>query len=86
VIVALMGAGLKLHRRIGWRTWNVTWRLWYRNAAHNRRHGSDRVVGSDLPVASALLIAAALAPTDPVLASDVQIGPRVPLRRTMSAF
>lgn len=76
VIVALMGAGLKLDRRIGWRTWNVTWRLlgiampltivglgliaWW-------------VLG--IPIASAVLIAAALAPTDPVLASDVQVGP-----------
>jgi NhaP-type Na+/H+ or K+/H+ antiporter len=28
-----------------------------------------------LPLASALLLAAALAPTDPVLAADVQVGP-----------
>ena len=27
VIVALMGAGLKLDRKIGWRRWGTTWRL-----------------------------------------------------------
>jgi NhaP-type Na+/H+ or K+/H+ antiporter len=27
VIVALMGSGLKLDRRLGWRSWNLTWRL-----------------------------------------------------------
>src|SRR4029453_19326908 len=27
VIVALMGAGLKLDRRVGWRRWSSTWRL-----------------------------------------------------------
>src|SRR4051812_30895705 len=27
VIVALMGAGLKLDRPIGWRSWGTTWRL-----------------------------------------------------------
>src|SRR5829696_5836831 len=27
VIIALMGAGLKLDRVIGWRSWRITWRL-----------------------------------------------------------
>ena len=27
VIVALMGAGLKLNRPVGWRSWITTWRL-----------------------------------------------------------
>ena len=34
----------------------------------------------DLDLASALLLGAVLAPTDPVLASDVQVGP--PLEKT----
>lgn len=74
VIVALMGAGLKLDRPLGWRAWGVTWRLlvllipltviasaflgWW-------------IIG--LAPASALLLGAVLAPTDPVLASDVQV-------------
>jgi NhaP-type Na+/H+ or K+/H+ antiporter len=76
VIVALMGAGLKLDRPLGWRTWRPTVRLlaitmpltilltvvlgWW-------------AVG--LAPATALLLGAVLAPTDPVLASDVQVGP-----------
>ena len=76
VIVALMGAGLKLDRPIGWTTWQPTIRLlaitmpltillaallgWW-------------AVG--LAPATALLLGAVLAPTDPVLASDVQVGP-----------
>lgn len=76
VIISLMGAGLKLDRRIGWRRWIITWRLlaitmplsilmialigWY---------------WLDFPLAASILLAAALAPTDPVLASDIQVGP-----------
>ena len=76
VIIALMGAGLKIDRVLGWRSWIITWRL----------------LGVAMPLtiaalaglaylllgfgwATALLLAAALAPTDPVLASDVQVGP-----------
>lgn len=76
VIVALMGAGLKLDRPLGWRSWQPTVRLlavtmpltilltallgWW-------------AVG--LAPATALLLGAVLAPTDPVLAADVQVGP-----------
>ena len=76
VIVALMGAGLKLDRPLGWCTWQPTVRLlaitmpltilltallgWW-------------AVG--LAPATALLLGAVLAPTDPVLAADVQVGP-----------
>jgi NhaP-type Na+/H+ or K+/H+ antiporter len=76
VIISLMGAGLKIDRAIGWRSWLLTWRL----------------LGIAMPLtiiglavlahvllgfgwATAVLLAAALAPTDPVLASDVQVGP-----------
>lgn len=76
VIVALMGAGLKLDRRIGWRSWNVTWRLL--GIAMPLTIIGISVIAwwlLGVPVASALLVGAALAPTDPVLASDVQVGP-----------
>ena len=76
VIVALMGAGLKLDRPLAWATAQLTWRL----------------LGVAMPLtialiallawgvlgtswAAAVLLGAALAPTDPVLASDVQVGP-----------
>jgi len=75
VIVSLMGAGLKIDRMIGLRSWSLTWRL----------------LGIAMPItmllvaglawglgvagpAAALLIAAVLASTDPVLASDIQVG------------
>ncbi|MGA8788195.1 MAG: cation:proton antiporter [Paenarthrobacter sp.] len=75
VIISLMGAGLALDRPFRWRGWTTTWRLlgivmplcilvmtllglW--------------VLG--LGLAAAILVAAAIAPTDPVLASEVQVG------------
>jgi NhaP-type Na+/H+ or K+/H+ antiporter len=76
VIISLMGAGLKINRPLGWRRWMLTWRLlsitmllsilgiallgWW-------------ILG--LTPAAALLLGAVLAPTDPVLASEVQLGP-----------
>jgi NhaP-type Na+/H+ or K+/H+ antiporter len=75
VIVALMGAGLKLDRPLGWSSGRLTWRLLAIAmpltilALAALGHA---VLG--LGIASALLLGAALAPTDPVLASDVQVG------------
>ena len=76
VIVSLMGAGLKIDRRIGWRRWNSSWRL----IAVTMPLSIVAVTlmgvhGLGLGLASALLLGGALAPTDPVLASDVQVGP-----------
>jgi len=76
VIISLMGAGLKIDRPFGWKRWRLTWRLlgismpltilglaWLGHV----------LLGLNL--AAAILLAGALAPTDPVLASDVQVGP-----------
>jgi len=74
VIVSLMGAGLKLRRPLGWRTWGSTWRLL--GIAMPLTIGGIALVagaGLGLPLATAILLGAVLAPTDPVLASDVQI-------------
>jgi sodium/hydrogen antiporter len=76
VIVSLMGVGLAIDRPLHWRTWGPTWRLlaiamplciagvallgWW-------------VVGLSLP--AAVLLGAVLSPTDPVLASEVQVAP-----------
>lgn len=76
VLIALMGAGLKLDRPLGWRSWSVTWRLLF--AAMPLTIAALALLGHGLlglSAASALLLAAALAPTDPVLAGDVQVGP-----------
>ncbi|KAB2352534.1 cation:proton antiporter [Actinomadura rudentiformis] len=74
LIVSLMGAGLALNRPFG-RRWSSTARLLVivlpvttvlvAVAAH---------VLLGWPAAAAVLLGAALAPTDPVLASDVQVG------------
>lgn len=76
VIIALMGAGLKIDRMFGWRRWAVTWRL----LAITMPLGILAItalggLALGLSWAVALLLAASLAPTDPVLASDVQVGP-----------
>ena len=74
VLVSLMGAGLALNRPTGWRTWSSTWRL-----LGITMPLSMLAVGFlgwsalGLGAASAVLLAAALAPTDPVLATEVQV-------------
>jgi sodium/hydrogen antiporter len=74
VIVSLMGAGLALDRPVG-RRWSSTWRL----LAVTMPVSILAVVllGGwllGLGAAAALLLGAALAPTDPVLATEVQVG------------
>ena len=76
VVVSLMGAGLKLDRRLGWRSWRYTWRLL--GLAMPLAILCFALLGHlllGLGVATALLLGAVLAPTDPVLASDIQVGP-----------
>jgi NhaP-type Na+/H+ or K+/H+ antiporter len=76
VLVALMGAGLKLDRPFGLRRWHLVWRLLGIAMPLSILAITLVLVGGlGLPLASALLLAASLAPTDPVLASDVQVGP-----------
>jgi NhaP-type Na+/H+ or K+/H+ antiporter len=75
VIISLMGAGLKIDRKIGLRSWATTWRLLaVAMPISILAVMAVAVYGLGLPVAMALLLGAALAPTDPVLASDVQVG------------
>jgi len=74
VIISLMGAGLALGRRVGLRRWGTTWRLLgitmpLTIAVVAVLAGSLLGMGA----AAALLLAAALAPTDPVLATEVQV-------------
>lgn len=79
VIVALMGVGLALDRplertRASWRAWSSTWRLLF--IAMPLCIAGVALLGwwvMALTPAAALLLGAALAPTDPVLAADVQV-------------
>jgi NhaP-type Na+/H+ or K+/H+ antiporter len=76
VIVSLTGAGLKLDRPLRWRTWALTWRLL--GIAMPLSIVGIALVGHwllGLGAAASVLLGGALAPTDPVLASDVQVGP-----------
>ncbi|WP_433791187.1 cation:proton antiporter [Actinoplanes sp. CA-252034] len=75
VIVALMGAGLKIDRPFGRRRWASTFRLLI--IAMPVTIAATALLGwwwAGLVPASALLLGAAMAPTDPVLAADVQVG------------
>ncbi len=76
VIVALFTTGLAVERSLGWRRWGSAWRLigivmpltivavavW-----------GNTIMG--LTVAGAIVLGAVLAPTDPVLAGDLGVGP-----------
>jgi NhaP-type Na+/H+ or K+/H+ antiporter len=84
ILVALMGVGLAIDRSLDWRNraswaaWSPTWRLLA--IAMPLTIASVALLGWGLGIApaAALLLGAALSPTDPVLASDVQVeGPRV---------
>ncbi|SFI92524.1 sodium/proton antiporter, CPA1 family [Streptosporangium canum] len=75
VLISLMGAGLAINRRFGPRAWASTWRLlgWTLPLTVMGVAGAACLL-LDWPPAAALLLGAVLAPTDPVLASDVQVG------------
>lgn len=75
VIVALTGAGLKIDRRVGFKSWRTTWMLLC--VTMTLTIGAVAILGwwaLGFAPATAMLFGAALAPTDPVLASDVQVG------------
>jgi NhaP-type Na+/H+ or K+/H+ antiporter len=81
VLVALMGVGLaldrplRLHKWRTWTSWSATWRLLA--VAMPISIAAVALLGwavVGLGPAAALLLGAVLAPTDPVLASDVQVG------------
>ncbi|GAA5106235.1 cation:proton antiporter [Alloalcanivorax gelatiniphagus] len=81
VLVSLMGVGLAIDRVLdlrswrSWRTWSPVWRMLL--VAMPLTILGTMLLGwwvAGLAPAVALLLGAVLAPTDPVLASDVQVG------------
>jgi sodium/hydrogen antiporter len=75
VIIALMGAGLKLDRVVGLREWASTWRLLAITMPLSILAAAALGYWAlGLAPAGAVLLGAVIAPTDPVLAADVQVG------------
>ncbi len=75
VIIALTGAGLKIDRRLGLKRWKTTWLLLAVTMPLTIvAVGMLGWWALGFAPATAMLFGAALAPTDPVLASDVQVG------------
>ncbi|WP_245515451.1 cation:proton antiporter [Rhizobium deserti] len=74
VLVALMGAGLKIDRRFSFKGWGASWRLLLITMPLSII--AIAVLGMTvlgLSTVASLLLAASLAPTDPVLAADIQV-------------
>ncbi|HET9286836.1 MAG TPA: cation:proton antiporter [Gaiella sp.] len=76
VVIALFSTGLKLDRPLQLRAWgSVTRLLAVTMPLTIAAVAAYGVWVMGLPVAAAILLASALAPTDPVLAGDIGVGP-----------
>lgn len=76
VIISLAGTGLKMKRQPGWKTWSTG--IYLLAIAMPLTIAAVAFLGwwwIGLAPASAILLGGVLAPTDPVLASNVQVGP-----------
>lgn len=75
VIISLMGSGLKIDRPFSIRNWSVPLRLVSLTMIISIAGvAAIGYYGLGFGLAAAVLLGAVLAPTDPVLASDVQVG------------
>lgn len=75
VIISLMGAGLKLDRPFSVQSWSATWRLLVVALPLTAALMAVLAWGVlGLLPATAILLGAVIAPTDPVLASDIEAG------------
>ncbi|WP_162427964.1 cation:proton antiporter [Pontibacter pudoricolor] len=76
VIVSLMATGLKIRRRVSWKNWKIPLKLV--SVTMLLSIGILAFLGwwwLGLAPAAAVLLGAVMAPTDPVLAEQVQVGP-----------
>ncbi|WP_026977644.1 cation:proton antiporter [Flavobacterium tegetincola] len=73
VIIAVMAAGLKINRKPSFRNWNITWRLLGITMTLTMVFAA--LIGwwfAAFVPATAVLLGAVIAPTDPVLASEIE--------------
>lgn len=87
VIISLMGTGLKIDEPFSFRGWVIPLRLVSITMVLSILFTALMAyfwLGFTLP--AAVLLGAALAPTDPVLASDVQVGPPMEKRKSPVRF
>lgn len=87
VIVALFGAGLRIDRPLGWQRWRST--LLLITIVMPLSIAAVALFASaflGLSLGAAIILGACLAPTDPVLARDVQVGPPGEGDRTETHF
>lgn len=87
VIISLMGTGLKIDERFSFKRWRIPIRLV--SITMLVSIAITALLGYywlGFTLSSAMLLGAALAPTDPVLASDVQVGPPLETTRNNVRF
>ncbi|HSI23654.1 MAG TPA: cation:proton antiporter [Methylophilaceae bacterium] len=73
VLIALTAAGLKINNPFAWKSWELSWRLLaYTMPLTIAATALLGWWGLGMAPATALLLGAVIAPTDPVLASEVQ--------------
>jgi NhaP-type Na+/H+ or K+/H+ antiporter len=76
VVIALFSTGLKLDRALHWREWSTVTRLLVIGMpVFIALAALFGVAVMGLSLGAAIVLAAALAPTDPVLAGDIGVGP-----------
>ena len=75
VIIALFGTGIRIDKIRGHNLWNTTIRMLTIAMPLCILSVVVLGLGIGLSIAGSVLLAAVLAPTDPVLAADVQVGP-----------
>lgn len=76
VLISLVGCGIKIDSPLDWKTWQPTMRLLF--IVMPIGIVAMALMGHyifGLSMAAALLLGAVLAPTDPVLAASIQVGP-----------
>ncbi len=87
VIISLMGTGLKIDQPFSFRTWAIPFRLISITMILSIAAVAFLAVWLlDFNIPTAILLGAVLAPTDPVLASDVQVDPPMEGRKENVRF